>query len=224
MLGAGQGVSSLPLHSPFVALNVVRGDANRRNLSYRESQHGKAIMSSSCWAGRREKLEEGEGGKEGGRGKRYENMTCLRIGSEKTIHSSGFFFFFLNPLFPPVSSPPRPSSLCRSCLGLPAPPTAHWMFDLETTIHLKSRKTMVCPPPPLSIPPRDPVWHGNAPQSGKICFEVLLDAVEAIDMPPKHDYILAWEKTDDGCQIYMSSMTCAFLRQNTFPLEVMRLA
>lgn len=29
-------------------------------------------------------------GKEGGRGKRYENMTCLRIGNTKTIHSSGF--------------------------------------------------------------------------------------------------------------------------------------
>lgn len=47
-------------------------------------------MSSSCRAGRREKLGGRERGKEGGRGKRYENMTCLRIGSAKTIHSSGF--------------------------------------------------------------------------------------------------------------------------------------
>lgn len=43
----------------------VGGDANRRNLPYRESQHGKAIMSSSCRVGRREKLGGGE--KEGRR-------------------------------------------------------------------------------------------------------------------------------------------------------------
>lgn len=47
-------------------------------------------MSSSCRAGRREKLRGRERGKEGGRRKRYENMTCLRIGSAKTIHFSGF--------------------------------------------------------------------------------------------------------------------------------------
>lgn len=48
-------------------------------------------MSSSCRAGRREKFGGGRKiGKEGGRGKRYENMTCLRIGNTKTIHSSGF--------------------------------------------------------------------------------------------------------------------------------------
>lgn len=147
---------------------------------------------------------------------------ALELAVKITIHSSGFFLN--SPVPPPVSSPPRPSSLFRSCLGLSVPPTTHWMFDLDTTIHLKTRKTMICLPPPLSIPLLDPVWHGNAPQSAKVCFEVLLDALEAIDMPPKHDHILAWEKTDDGCQIYMSFRTQTFLRHNIFSLEVMHLA
>lgn len=46
-------------HSTCLARSFERGaggDANRRNLPYRESQHGKAIMSSSCRAGRREKF------------------------------------------------------------------------------------------------------------------------------------------------------------------------
>lgn len=74
------------------------------------------------------------------------------------------------------------------------------MFDLEGTIHLKSRKTMACVPPPLSIPALDPVRHGNAPQPSTSSFEVLLDALEASDMPLKHDHIPSREKTNDGPQ------------------------
>lgn len=40
-------------------------------------------------------------GRKACRGKRYENMTCLRIGSTKTIHSSGFLqlpWSLLHPL------------------------------------------------------------------------------------------------------------------------------
>ena len=72
------------------------------------------------------------------------------------------------------------------------------MFDLKGTIPLKSRETMALLPPPLSIPLLDPVRHGNAPQPGRICFEVLLDALQATDMPLKHHHIPAREKTDDG--------------------------
>lgn len=90
----GKGVFLIvSYHYPSLVRSVecgVEGEANRRNLPCSESQHGKAIMSSSSKAGRREKLGGRERGKEGGRGKRYENMTCLRIGSAKTIHSSGF--------------------------------------------------------------------------------------------------------------------------------------
>lgn len=56
---------------------------------------------------------------------------------------------------------------------------------------------MACLPPPLSIPLLDPVRHGNAPQPGSICFEVILDALEATDTQ-QHDHIPAWEKTNDG--------------------------
>ncbi|KAG7229835.1 hypothetical protein INR49_012484 [Caranx melampygus] len=56
---------------------------------------------------------------------------------------------------------------------------------------------MACLPPPRSIPLLDPVRHGNAPQPGKPCFEVLLDALEATDMSLKHGHIPAWEKTAD---------------------------
>lgn len=87
---------------------------------------------------------------------------------------------------------------------------------------------MACLPPPLSIPPLDPVQHGNALQPGSVRFEVLLDALEATDMPLKHDHIPAQEKTNDGrptkeSNAEMSSMTHAFLRQNIFPSEVMNL-
>lgn len=146
----------------FAALNMECGDSNRRNLPWRESKHGKAIMSSSCRAGRREKLR-GERKREGRqRGKRYENMTCLRIGSAKTIHSSGFPSLPRSLLHLLLS---RLHRLFRSCWRLPVPPTTQCMFDLEGTIHLKSTETMVCMPPPLSIPLLDPVRHGNAPST-----------------------------------------------------------
>lgn len=82
------------------------------------------------------------------------------------------------------------------------------MFDLERTIHLKSRKTMACLPPPLSIPLLDPVRHGNPPQPGSICFEVLLDALEATDMPLKHDHTPAWEKINDGRRTSSLTLKC----------------
>lgn len=55
-------------------------------------------------------------------------------------------------------------------------------------------------PPPLSAPLLDPVRHGKSPHPGWICFEVLLDALEATDTPLKHEHIPAWEKTNEGRQ------------------------
>ena len=86
------------------------------------TQHGKAIMSSSCRAGRREKMVEvwGRRGQE-----RYENTTCLRIARAKTIRSSGSP---RPPLFSPASSPastgPSPRIMLR------APRSSHDSLDV----------------------------------------------------------------------------------------------
>lgn len=73
---------------------------------------------------------------------------------------------------------------------------------------------MAClPSPPLSVPLLDLVRHGNAPQPRSLCFEVLLDALEATDTLQKHHHIPAWDKTmmDVEAHADMSAMTHAFL-------------
>lgn len=92
---------------------------------------------------------------EGGRqGNRYENMTCRRIGSTKTLLA-------IPNSLGPASSPPKPHNLFRS-----VPPMTGCMFDPERTAHLKSRETIRrrqwSPPPP--VPLVDAVQHGDALQ------------------------------------------------------------
>lgn len=78
-------------------------------------------------------------------------MTCLRIGSTKTIHSSGFSRL---PIFHLSHFDLTLSSYHVKALVPPIPPC---MFDLTGTIHLKCKKTMVCLPPPLSVCLFDPL-------------------------------------------------------------------
>lgn len=164
-------------------------------------------MSSSCRAGRREKLGGRERGKEGGRGKRYENMTCLRIGRTKTIHSSGFpslpwSLLHLLHLGPTISS--------YHVKGSPSLPRLIGCLILREQFTSRAqRQWPACLPPPRSIPLYDRVQHGNAPPSGRICFEVLLDALEATDTPLKLDHIPAWEKIDD--RHHTPSLTLTYL-------------
>lgn len=58
--------------------------------------------------------EGGDRGKEGGRGKRYQNMTCLRIGSAKTIHSSGFPQLPAPSCISSVSTSPSPQIMLKA--------------------------------------------------------------------------------------------------------------
>lgn len=151
-------------------------------------------MSSSCRVERREKSGWRERGIEGGWGKRYENMTCLRIGSAKTIHSSGSpslpcYLQHLLPLHLTIAADHVKGSM--SFLRLTA-----CLILREQFTSRAERQWPACRPPLLSIPSPDPVRRGNAPQPTST-FEVLLDALEATDVPLTHD---RREKTEDGCR------------------------